>query len=213
MENREVPDDSVEGGVFEWKRLGIRLPEVDPGIQLPSKLDHGRGDVNADDVCSPLGRHAGDVAGTGSDVEHTRSGLDGGGVEERLGEAARERAEGAVVPLCCPLPAGGLECIEGIRVDARVLHAGERSHRGRSGQEPGLHDVCFTWATRAEACPANPSALDRPPLNHDHRARAGTAAPRSRPCRYGLEARCRSREARRAPPASCPRRAVRAPRP
>ena len=135
VEDGEVADDGVEGRVPERKGVRIRLPEVDIRMEPSREGDHRFGDVRPDGIGSTSCRFPGDIAGTGRDVEYTRSSRHRRGIEQRLHQLAREWAEEPVVVLSSLFPTRGLEGVEGIRIDASVLHPRERSLWNRRGQD------------------------------------------------------------------------------
>jgi hypothetical protein len=134
VEDGEVADDGVEGRVFEGKGVRIRLSEVDIRMEPSREGDHRFGYVRPNDLRSTSCRFPGDVAGTGGDIEHARSGRHRRCIEQRLHHPARERAEEPVVVLRPFLPACCFERVESIRIDAGVLHAHERSRVTRAAR-------------------------------------------------------------------------------
>jgi hypothetical protein len=82
MVQREGAGNCVKSGVSEWELLCVRDLKARRNAALTcsalSALDHLDGGVDAVDRaagCYPFGEHHCETAGTASDVEHSRAGL------------------------------------------------------------------------------------------------------------------------------------------
>jgi hypothetical protein len=126
VQDDEIADDGVERAVLEWKLVHVRLAEVESGVQAGGERDHCAGDVDADHVRPALSGASRHVARAGCEIQHPRPAAHSGGVQQGVGEPARNPAEELVIPVCPLLPARRLEGVEGIRVDLWWAHDGRR---------------------------------------------------------------------------------------
>ena len=94
VEDQEVADHGVEGGILERELVRVGLAELELGMKPAGDFDHRGGDVDPDHRGAPLGGAAGRVAGAGRQVEHPRAGPDPGGVEQRLDQAPGDLRRG-----------------------------------------------------------------------------------------------------------------------
>ena len=123
VQDQEVAHDGVEGAGLERKLMYVRLAEIKPRMKPAGEVDHRLGDVDSNHGCASLGRARRHVTGAGGEIEHVRSRPYGGGVEERLDEAARDAPEEAVIAGRLLFPTSCLEGIEGCGIDRGLPHS------------------------------------------------------------------------------------------
>ena len=122
VHDQKVADHGVERAVVEGELVHVRLAELDARMQPLGKRDHRRRDIHPHHRRAALCRPRRHVARARGDVEHSSPPCHVRRIEERLGEAARDVPNQAVVATRLVLPSRGLEGVERVRVDARLAH-------------------------------------------------------------------------------------------
>jgi hypothetical protein len=120
VQDGEVGDHHVERVVGELQVLGVAVDELDRRVQRPGQRHHRGRDVHPDCRRAAGERGGGDVTRPAAHVEYPASGADGGCIEEWLDDLSGDRQQQPMIGGRPLLPAGGLERVEGIRIDLRT---------------------------------------------------------------------------------------------